>query len=121
MRLIPVDDAKTKRPPPSGPGKEPAAERRRIGRVIHDDRGAGSVEWVDAPVDFKRVKLSIEEANKPGEGYNPYARDALPRQRADARSDGRKVPARRDLRKLSEWIKQMRDLEERKRRGEPEE
>jgi hypothetical protein len=27
---------------------------------------------------------------------------------------------RKDLRKLSEWIKMMRDLEERKRRGEVE-
>ncbi len=36
--------------------------------------------------------------------------------KAKAKTDAK--PVKRDLRKLSEWIKQMRDLEERKKRGD---
>jgi hypothetical protein len=68
------------------------AERRRLARIVHDDRGNASVEWVDAPAGYERPSLSIE-----GESY---------RRSAGSRS--------RDLRKLSEWIKMMRALEERK-------
>jgi len=124
MQLIPVDDRKTKPMPPSQPGTDhPASERRRVARVVHDDRGSASVEWVDAPSDFERVALSLEDsrpAPKPGAGYNPYDREAGARQPPGGAIKD-KSPARRDLRKLSEWIKQMRELEERKRRGDTDE
>ncbi|HEY6822831.1 MAG TPA: hypothetical protein VI195_00205 [Steroidobacteraceae bacterium] len=96
-----------------------AAERRRIGTVVHDDRGNASVEWRAAPVDGERQVLEVlgedgltlktEELS-----YDPYAR-----QRPMRAGGSRSAPAggnrRTDLRKLSEWIKKMRELEERKR------
>jgi len=94
-----------------------------MGRVVHDDRGAASVEWVDAPAELvDRPTLSVEDARpapRPGDGYNPYDRE--PGARPSAPAGERKPPAKRDLRKLSEWIKQMREMEERRRRGEPDE
>ena len=96
------------------------SERRRIGRIVRDDRDSASVEWVDAPADYARVPLSIEGTlppgikRVPGGGYNPY--ETISPSKGAAVPDKR--PANRDLRKLSAWIKQMRELEERKKRGE---
>jgi len=92
----------------------PEAERRRIGHVVHDERGNASVEWRDAPADHERPVLEVLGENglsvKTDEvSYDPYSRHRP--QRAG-------VGKRTDLRKLSEWIKQMRELEERKRNGE---
>ena len=106
---------------PAGPvGAADTAERRRIGRIVRDDRDSASVEWVDAPADYNRIPLSIEGtlppgAKRPQGGYNPYETLSPSRATADKR------PVKRDLRKLSEWIKQMRELEERKKRGDPDE
>ena len=103
--------------------RDPAAstaERRRLGRIVRDDRDTASVEWVDAPADYERVRLSIEGTlppgirRNPGGGYNPY--ETISPNKGIAAAD--KPTARRDLRKLSAWIKQMRELEERKKRGE---
>ncbi len=75
---------------------------------------------MDAPADFARVPLSIEGTlppgikRTPGGGYNPY--ETIAPKTGGAPADKR--PAQRDLRKLSAWIKQMRDLAERKKRGE---
>jgi hypothetical protein len=97
-------------------------ERRRFGKIVRDDRDAATVEWVDAPPDFDRVPLSIEGtlpppgAKRPQGGYNPY--ETIAPNRA---LDPDKRPAKRDLRKLSEWIKQMRELEQRKQRGDTDE
>ncbi|HTC45156.1 MAG TPA: hypothetical protein VK696_08925 [Steroidobacteraceae bacterium] len=98
-----------------------AAERRRFGKIVRDDRDAATVEWVDAPSDFERVPLSLEgtlpNAKRPGQGgYNPYGTDSPHQPMAGSAKDQR--PAKRDLRKLSEWIKQMREIERRKKRGE---
>jgi hypothetical protein len=96
------------------------SERRRIGRIVRDDRDTASVEWVDAPADYARVPLSIEGTlppgvkRPPGGGYNPY--ETIAPKTGSAATDKR--PAQRDLRKLSAWIKQMRELEERKKRGD---
>jgi hypothetical protein len=95
--------------------------RRRIGRVVRDERDSAIVEWVDAPADYRRVPLAIESTLPPGgvkaaSGYDPY--ETLSPHRAAGSQAGDKRPARRDLRKLSEWIKQMRTLEERRKRGE---
>ena len=104
---------------------EPAsdgAERRRFGKIVRDDRDSATVEWVDAPLDFERVPLSIEGTLPPtralaqGGGYNPYGPEASTKAKAGGGKDQR--PAKRDLRKLSAWIKQMRELEQRKKRGD---
>jgi hypothetical protein len=83
---------------------------------VHDDRGTARVEWQDAPADYERPKLEVEDYDDTvrrlailNEGaadpFNPYDQKAAPR-RAPA------APApKRDLRKLSEWIKMMRGLE----------
>ena len=121
--------------------RQPASpnERRRIGTIVHDDRGNASVEWHAAPVDSERQVLevlgedrgnaSVERDAAPvdeersvlevlGEGrltlkseetsYDPYSSN-----RTRQRGSGKRT----DLRKLSEWIKEMRELEERKRNG----
>jgi hypothetical protein len=85
---------------------------------------------VKAPQDGERVSLSLEDTEttaRPGGGYDPYQKAAKARpgpapsnRPTDQQPDRPAKP--RDLRKLSEWIKQMRELEARKQRGEdPEE
>lgn len=94
-------------------------ERRRIGRIVHDDRGNATVDWRDAPSDYKRPVLEVESEDqglaiqKAPRTFDPYSRATPPEPKKAA-------GPRKDLRKLSEWIKMMRDLEERKRRGEVE-
>jgi hypothetical protein len=117
--LTPVNGKKDP-PRPLGQSDDAHAsgERRRIGRIVRDDRDTASVEWVDAPSDYNRVPLSIEGTlprgiKRPSGGYNPYETISPSQGKA---ADTR--PAKRDLRKLSAWIKQMRELEERKKRGE---
>jgi hypothetical protein len=104
-----------KNKPPS-PNAVPEAERRRIGKVVHDDRGNASWRFRDAPADHERPVLEVlgdpQMTVKGEETFDPYAR---PR----ARQSGG-TTSRTDLRKLSEWIKMMRELEERKSRGEDE-
>jgi hypothetical protein len=96
---------------------ESTGERRRLSRVRHDDRGNAYVEWIDAPAELvERPKLEIQ--GEPAElqlddhhrAYDPYSNRAVA---------GRKTgnTSRTDLRKLSEWIKLKRELEERKRNG----
>jgi hypothetical protein len=90
-------------------------ERRRLSRVRHDDRGNAYVEWVDAPAELvSRPKLEIEghtgglQLDGQRSAYNPYSNES-----GGGRKSGNTT--RTDLRKLSEWIKMMRELEERKR------
>jgi hypothetical protein len=97
------------------------AERRRIGKVIHDDRGNASVKWDDAPADYERTKLEVLSDSGPTprseQGCNPYAqRGAGVTVRTKPEPTARTT--RTDLRKLSEHIKLMRDLEARKRDGD---
>jgi hypothetical protein len=92
------------------------SERRRIGTVVHDDRGNASVKWRDAPPELiERPVLEVLGEHKltlkNDETFDPYARRTLSEPKRKAESG-----ARTDLRKLSEWIKMMRELEERKRR-----
>lgn len=96
-------------------------ERRRLSRVRHDDRGNAYVEWIDAPAELvERPKLEIQrdpgelQLDVAGSACDPYANDS-----GAARKSGNTT--RTDLRKLSEWIKMMRELEERKRNGGGEE
>jgi hypothetical protein len=89
------------------------ANRRRLGRVVHDDRGNAFLTWHDAPADEKREVLEIlgdpKLKVKTEETFDPYAR----REARTAGAPGK--PAKpKDLRKLGEWIKMMRELEARK-------
>jgi hypothetical protein len=90
----------------------PETERRRMGTVVHDERGNASVRWQDAPDDYERPVLEVlgnpKLTLKPEESYDPYAR-------RETRGSGN--TSRTDLRKLSEWIKLMRELEARKQLG----
>jgi hypothetical protein len=96
----------------------PLAERRRIGLIVHDERGNASVDWRDAPADEARPVLEIlgerSLAVKSEESsYDPYARARAPREMPKPGGT-----ARTNLRALSAHIKLMRELEERKRRGD---
>jgi hypothetical protein len=116
-----VSAKKDKQRPSGTPDPSASVERRRVGRVVRDDRDTASVEWVDAPADYGRLPLSIEGTlppgikRAPGGGYNPY--ETISPQKGSAAAD-KPATGRRDLRKLSAWIKQMRELEERKKRGD---
>ncbi len=101
----------------------PEAERRRIGRIVHDERGNASVDWRDAPADHERQVLEIEghgglALKREEVSYDPYAHGRMPRESPVRPKGG---TTRTDLRKLSEHIKMMRELEARKRRGDDEE
>jgi hypothetical protein len=109
-----VDDA-TKKRPAQEPADAKEPERRRVSTIVHDDRGNASVRWHDAPPDEQRQVLEILDEPKLSvkneESYDPYSQ----RSTRDSRGTGRTT--RTDLRKLSEWIKMMRELEERKKQG----
>ncbi len=107
---------------PQSPGSHDAAAdspRRRIGRIVHDERGNATVDWHVAPSGYKRTKLEIADdlggslsVQKAPQTFNPYERSTVRDPKAST------AAPRKDLRKLSEWIKQMRELEERKRKEE---
>ena len=97
------------------PRQDSTGERRRLSRVRHDDRGNAYVEWVDAPAALvERTKLEIQREpfelalESDGTACDPYANKS-----GIARKTGNTT--RTNLRQLSEWIKMMRELEERKR------
>jgi hypothetical protein len=120
-----VKDLKSK-PSAQDDAKDDAdsANRRRLGKVVHDDRGRASVEWLDAPEDYVRPVLELEDGASATsrlkalrdqapvsiakqDPFNPYHRAALDNSPTQGGT-------RRDLRKLSAWIKMMREVEERK-------
>jgi len=102
---------------------------------VHDERGTASVEWREAPRNYERQKFEIEadpvgsrgdvklrrglepriEIERPVETFNPYDRKVLPRASAPAAAP---KGGKRDLRKLSEWLKLMKAMEERKKNGD---
>jgi hypothetical protein len=114
-------DTSRKKPPAvvNQPSDVTETKRRRIGRIVHDDRGNASVDWHDAPSDYQRQVFEIEKETgglsiqKAPQTFDPYSAHTLPEPKKSA-------APKKDLKKLSEWIKMMRDLEERKRRGEME-
>src|SRR5438067_12109325 len=97
--------------PPAPAERSAATKRRRLGKVVHDERGNGSVQWEDAPADYERVVLEVINDGRAGraEDFNPYA------QRVPRARDSTGATTRTDLRTLSDWIKKMRALEERQR------
>jgi hypothetical protein len=105
-----VSDSRKKQVPQDSTSPD---ERRRIGTVVHDDRGNASVEWRAAPADHERPVLEVLREDRltlktEEVSYDPYARHGTGKPRAGKRTD---------LRKLGEWIKKMRELEERRRNG----
>jgi len=105
---------KTSKIPPAPAEKSAATKRRRLGKVVHDERGNASVQWEDAPADYERVVLEVINDGRAGraEDFNPYA------QRVPRARDSTGATTRTDLRKLSDWIKKTRELEERKRKAD---
>ena len=97
-------------------GGEAESNRRRVGTIVHDDRGMASVEWHDAPANLERPVLEILDGTglalkNDDVSCDPYSHTAtFPRSRPGNTT-------RTDLRKLSEWIKMKRALDERKLRG----
>ena len=101
-----------------------AANRRRASQIVHDERGNARVEWIDAGyagVPLERAPLSVEPTPARGDsakltvertrakGFDPYARVG-----AAHVPEPKKPTAKRDLRKLGEWIKLKRELDERR-------
>jgi hypothetical protein len=95
-----------------------------VSQIVHDDRGNARVEWIDAGfagVQIDRAPLSIESTPARGDsaklsverkrasGFDPYARVG-----AAHVPEAKKPQGKRDLRKLGEWIKLKRELDERK-------
>jgi len=120
-----VSNSETKKRLPGVPDAAPEKERRRIGTVVHDERGNASVRWRDAPAELTMERPPLEVLDNPGlalkpeDTHDPYSR-GKPRDglRNGPRHAARSTAGRTDLRRLSEWIKMMRELEERKRRGD---
>jgi hypothetical protein len=121
--LHPVTDNNSNGNPPHN------ANRRRASQIVHDDRGNARVEWIDAGyagVPLERAPLTIEQTPARGDGaklsvernrakgFDPYARVGT----GPAPVQQKKPPAKRDLKKLGEWIKLKRELEARKAAGE---
>jgi hypothetical protein len=103
-----------KKPLSSHGGAAADNERRRIARIVHDDRGNASVDWWDAPANYKRTVLEV--AKEPGALAVQKAPTTFnPNERATVAEPKKTAGPKKDLKKLSEWIKLMRDLEERKR------
>ena len=96
-----------------------SAERRRVGRIVRDDRGQAVVEWVKAPKDWARSNLSLADESAtaapstPLKGYDPYESSSGGTGTFNTRPSQLTRPARTDLRRLSEHIKQMRALKDR--------
>jgi hypothetical protein len=106
--------------PPAEAGADKTPQRRRLSRIVHDERGNARVQWFDVPdnaaplADEPRVPLTIEgaEAGAPKpqatEGRSPY------QSVSGTPPPGVAPKGRRDLRKLSEWIKLKRAMEKNK-------
>jgi hypothetical protein len=101
-----------------------------VSQIVHDDRGNARVEWIEAGYagePLERAPLSVEKTPARGVpakltvergragGFDPYQRVG-----AAHIPETKKPPAKRDLRKLGEWIKLKRELDARKDSGEPE-
>ncbi|MGH8202832.1 MAG: hypothetical protein ACREVO_21110 [Steroidobacteraceae bacterium] len=117
--MHPLDASRKKIDGAESRKQDSTSERRRLSRVRHDERGNAYVEWMDVPADLvKRPKLELEPApgalqvEAPQSSGDPYSNRS-----GTARTKGSGNTTRTDLRKLSEWIKMMREHEDRKRNG----
>lgn len=118
---------KTVGPRDAQPANEATADdRRRLGKIVHDDRGNAVVQWEEAPPNYQRPVFEIEHSSHvqrrlgadslslDPQSCDPYS-NAGPLERKRPQSTGNTT--RTDLRKLSEWIKLMREMEQRKQRA----
>jgi hypothetical protein len=92
-------------------------ERRSNAEGINED--GTDADDIAATLDsFDHSKLSVEGEKplsiKQEDSFNPYDRKPGDRKKSEK-------PVKRDLRKLSEWIKKMREIEDRKSKGEDDE
>jgi hypothetical protein len=103
---------------------------RRASRVVHDERGNARIEWIEESagklledriplelVDDEQVVRGgpVWNPRKVEKGWNPYQSTTL------KPPDPKRAPPvtiKKDLRKLSEWIKLKREIEARKLRGD---
>ena len=112
---------------------EVAFPRRRLGRVEHDHLGNARMEWAllpdsqangrqvleivdDAPAGKTRAagKAELGLQHDSDRSFEPYGSG-----RASVFEPPREAPRKpKDLRKLGEWLKLTRELEERRKRGE---
>jgi hypothetical protein len=113
-----MDNARKKPPAVGHQSVAENAERRRIGKILHDDRGNAFVDWRDAPADYQRPVLEIEGERPKALSIQTAPRHFNPYERPTLQEEPKAAAPRKDLKKLSEWIKLMRELEERKRKGE---
>jgi hypothetical protein len=108
-----VNNQNKKNTSPHAADSLPGSERRRMGTVVHDERGNASVSWHDAPSDYQRPVFEVlgnpKLTLKSEDSYDPYAH-----RQTSPGGNGRRT----DLRKLSEWIKLTRELQEHKSRGD---
>jgi hypothetical protein len=117
----------------SEPASGANAGQRRLSRVVHDERGNARIEWIEESAGRLldgRVPLEILDdgpaargagafqPHKIEKGWNPYQPVAQHKSEPERRGTG--TTTRTDLRKLSEWIKLKKEMEERKLRGEDE-
>jgi hypothetical protein len=113
--------------------RRPAApdhERRHVRGIEHDHKGTAKLQWYDEAADHERRLLELEDKThvRPGsarkldtgglslrndDSFDPYTR--VPD------GDRKRSPAgRTDLRRLSAWIKMMRELEQARQRNDEE-
>lgn len=123
-------DYKNRVPAPGQP-TDVAFPRRRLGRVEHDERGNARMEWALLPESLASERLVLEILDEPGAGggrepgltlARDAGRDFTPYGNAGKGAFSPPAPEPRrkpkDLRKLGEWLKMTRELEERRKRGE---
>jgi hypothetical protein len=117
--------------PAAQPDTTPKDGRRRLSRVVHDHKGNATVQWHDAPADYERPVFEIEGARpaKPTPAKRALGTGTLEIKNDDSHDPYMRIPeaernrspgTRTDLRKLSAWIKLMRELEEAKKRTDDE-
>jgi hypothetical protein len=107
-----------------------AFPRRRLGRVEHDERGNARMEWALLPESAgiaDRVVLELLDDSSAGApasqsprpargGFQPYGSGHVDPFGPAPRTEAPRKP--KDLRKLGEWLKMTKELEERRKRGE---
>lgn len=98
--------------------------------VVHDHKGTAHLQWYDAQQDYERQLLELEDKTasaqraaqkldtsglsvKEDDSFDPYTRKPETERK---RGGG----TRTDLRRLSAWIKMMRELEQARKRDEDE-
>src|SRR5512143_1885793 len=126
-----MEDPKHRIPghPSGGADTLPKPQRRRLSRIVHDHKGNATVQWYDAPGDYERPVFELE-SSPPAAGKRGLSTGSLAVQSEDTHNPYMRIPEadrkgqpgqRTDLRKLSAWIKMMRELEEAKKRNRDDE